>query len=339
MSESLLRELGEQVTAGHRDDAIETISELIDSFESDRASAARDDVLATTVRYNTPGDPDAGAVADGYIETATELDRARIELHEAIVGYLAEETDADTVVKHIDETIAAYDAVRADRETLREHADDVPLGVVLHLAEIEDVRVPAGGTVGVGTTLENLGDSVASALDIRVDDEGGISTSVSPDSIDAVGPDEEEAIGVSVTGGSTGGSRMRLIVKGDDVRESIDFAVEVIDTADFIGRGLSMLERILSDLEDRNGNSINGLRNRIESIRNRLERIIDDLENGPNGTNVDEDLRSIVNRLEALQTALTRGNGFHLDAAVRIEYVALIDEAIDLLTESHDAGA
>lgn len=343
MSESILRSFRKQVAAGRRDAAIETIEKLEESFESDRTITARDDVLATVVRYNSTSGSEPATVADRYVETATELEQARIELNEAILGYLAEETDSEILVGRIDETIAAYEAVRADRESLYERSEEVPLGVVFHLAESGEVRVPYGGSVGFGTTLANLGDSDAASIDVRLDDESIVSTTVSPNVVDRLDAGEEEAIGVSLEGKSTGRGQVRLTATGNDNRDSITVSVEVLDKVEYLSRVDSIAERITSDLDDRLtekgvSKGRNGIQNRIKVIQKGLKQIIKRIESEKGGKkSVNNRVDAVVNQFESVRNTLTRGSADRFDPAVRSEYLDLIQEAIDLLNESREA--
>ena len=344
MTEALLRELKTQIEDGRDAAALDTIDELLDAFDSDRAETRRHDVVATAVRYNSASDSRAATAADEYVEVATELDQARTKLNEAIIGYLTQESSLETLVDPIDETLEAYDELEAKSETLLERTDDVPLGIILHLNDVDQVRVPKGSAVGVGTTLENLGSDAETDISVDATSDAQVSTSVSPEQIDSLAPDEEAAIGLSLEGDSTGDGRIRLTTEGATVRESIQFSVEVLDKVGYLKKARDIATILVEDLDEQEhgrgrGNSSNGLRNRLEEIHDRLGTIIERIDSGRGNENeINNRIESVVNRFEAVKNTLTNGNDERLDEVVSAEYVARSEDAVDLLETSLDAS-
>lgn len=342
MSIDMLRELREQISAGRRDEALTTVDRLLTSFDSDRESTTRSDTLATTVRYNAEAGSEPETAADNYLEAATELEQTRIELHEALLGYLAEETASTTVVSKIDETISSYEGLQTERESLAEHADAVPLGPVLHMRGIKDTRVPYGGSTGIGTEVENIGDSSVTDMDLQTSGDQLVSTSVSPDTIETLAPNSKEAIGLSLTGEATGQGRLRLSADGAEAGESTEIAVEVLDKIDYLRRVDSIADRVLTDaerrIEERSPDRADEFKNRIETARRWLDRTIERAESGE----IDED--QVDNRIETatywLVALLKIASGREMEAisdATLAEYTELIKEALELLEESKEA--
>ncbi|WP_225335551.1 hypothetical protein [Halomicrobium urmianum] len=339
---SALQELKEQITAGQRAAALAAVDDLLASFDSDRRTAARDDALATVVRYNAAPESEPAAVADRYTETATELEQTRIELHEALLGYLGEETTASTVVDKIEETISSYETLQTEREALTEHADSVSLGPVLHMYGVEDARVPYGGSTGVGTELENVGDSSVTDVDLQTSGDQIVTTSVSPDTVETVAPESKEAIGLSLTGAATGQGRLRLSADGAEARESTEIGVEVLDKIDYLRRVDSIANRVLTDaekrIEERSPDRADEFKNRIETARTWLDRTIERAENGEIGeAQVDNRIETATYWLVALLKVASDREMDAISDAALAEYTALIKEALDLLEESKEA--
>ena len=344
MTESLLRELKEQVEEGQKAEAIKTIDELQEAFEADRAEMERHDLVATGLRYQSAGDSEPVTVADEFVQVATELDERRVKLNEAILGYLADEGDPKTLVTRIDETLEAYEKVASKREELHEHTDDVHLGVLLRVAEIDPIRVPKGAPVDIETTLENLGSDTETGITIETETEGQISVAVSPETIGSLSPDEQTTLTVTVDGDSTDSGRIRVSAEGDIARESTQFPVEVLDKAAYLTEARNITERLQADLAERKstpgrGNSGQGLSNRLEEVYRRLNMIIERIESGRgNETEINNRIESVVNRFESVDNMLTNGEADRFDEAVTAEYVALTEDAIDRLEASLEAS-
>lgn len=340
MTVALLQELRDHVDAGRRGEAIEMIDDVLESFEGDRATAGRDDVRATAVRYGSRTESDPATAADTYLQTATEVDQARIELTEALIGYLAEETGPKVVVQRIDAVLEAYDALDSDRAALAEHADDASLGVVLSLSEIDVPRVPYGGSIGVGTTLSNLGDATESDVALATSDAEGLSASLSPAAIDVLGPDDEETVGVSLTGGSTGEGRLRITAEGEAGGDAIEVTTEVLDKMDYIRRVLEIAERLLSDAEKRledheESDEFTGL---LQQGRTWFDRIDQRVESGRlDEERLDRSIPGGIDWLERIRGNLQQHEIPDLDPAVKTEYLSLLEKAIELLEESRKA--
>lgn len=344
MSESLLEALKEQAEAGRREEVLETFDRLESAFAEDRATTDREDVVATVVRYNSKQGSAATSAAQDFTTAATHLEQARIELYDAILGYLAEETTSGTLADRVDETLAAYEEYDEKRQSLQNQTDDVRVGVVLYLAEIDQVRVPKGRVVGAGTTLESVGDEAPTALDVTVTDAAAVTTAVSPEEVESLSPGEEVVIGVSIEGDSTGSGRVRLAVENDDVRESVGFRFEVLDKSDYLSEVLDITDRLLTDLKGREdergkGNAGNGLENRLTEIRATLEDLLERLEAGNyKRTAINNRIGSVANRFESIENSVERGNNDRFAPLVAREYVTLAENAIDLLEESQDAS-
>lgn len=343
MTEELLRTFREQVADDRVAAALETVDDLEAAFAADRARTAANDVVATAVRYNTDGD--SAAAANDHLEAATELEQRRVELNEAILGYLTVETPPDVVVSRVDAALDAYRTLAAKREALLAVADGVRTGVLLHLAAVEGFRVPKGSSVAVTTELANLGSAGSGPLAVTASADDGVSTAVSPTSLDGLAAGEETAVGVEVGGESTGVARVRLVVEGEEA-ESTAFRVEVLDKADFLSEALANAERLLSDVEDRvepgrAGGSLEGLRNRFEEIVRRLEQILDRVGNGTpggRGDSVDHRIRSVTNRFDSVVNTLENGDETGPGPRVVSEYVRRCRDSVDLLESAIEAA-
>lgn len=342
MSAEVLKDLKKRISAGQRTEALTTIDRLLESFDSERETTGSDDTLATVIQYNTASGSEPAKAADSYMEMATELEQRRIELHEVLLGYLAEETAPRAVISKIDETISSYETLQTEREALTEHTDAVPLGPVLHMYEIEDTRVPYGGSTGVGTEVENVGDSDVVAIDFRVSGSQVVSTSVSPETIETLNPDSTEAVGLSLTGEATGRGRIRLAAVGAEARESTEIPVEVLDKVDYLKRVDSIADRVLTDAErridERSPDRADEFKNRIETARTWLDRTIERAENGEiDEEQVDNRIETAIYWLAALLKIASNREIDEIDDAALVEYTALIKEALELLEESQKA--
>lgn len=95
-----------------------------------------------------------------------------------------------------------------------------------------------------------------------------MSAQVDPESIGTLTGDSEPTISLSITANATGRGRGRLAVDGQR-RESVEFRIEVLDTADFLTQAVSITERLLNDVDDRTsgrGDASSDIQNRLTEI-------------------------------------------------------------------------
>lgn len=338
MTVALLEELRTKAQQGQVESALETIDEVEAAFAEDRVRTERIDTLATAVRFGSDSESPAAEAADAHLERATELEQSRIELNEAILNYVTGGGSSETLVERIESTIDAYHALDTARSDLITEAETVDLGVLVHLAPIDDRQVPKGDTAAITTTIENLGDTETGSLSVRLDGNSVVSTTLSPTSVGELPADDDRPVDIGLTGEATGRTRLRLVVEGSR-RDSVQFRVEVLDKAGFLSRALSIEERLLGDVRERE-DSLRGLESRLRTIKEQLERLIEDVDQtdtpGLGQTNsIDNRIEAVIEKVESMIRTLETDKT--IDVRTRREYIELANQVIDRLGSAVDA--
>lgn len=313
--------------------AIERFDDYDDALDSQsiRERALRN--LARGIVAHTDADSSDNRAAQELVRVITDAQQARIKSKFEFMLYLEGGPDAEHVAGRVQDVLDAHESVATAEERIRSLDADVSLPVLLGLYGPRSLVVPKGTTFDATYTIENVGITDASDLDVLVQ---GYDVSVDPSTIESLAVDASADI--TVTGDADRAADTFLLVNVGS--ESSRTALVVLAKADYLDQTLAQLDRFeatLAELDEVLHRPIRPFQRKIGTVRRELESMQTDLENGRIGARrVNNEIHAVNSQLGGLYGLV---NSLQQVSAVKRESLkSELDAVGDLLDEATEAA-
>lgn len=334
-----LDSFADAVRSGDLDRARRVADRLSDQYDALRVeeNAAVERALAGRDRLDIPRDDKQRLNRLAFSQSATQM--ARSGFLTATATHLSDPaaTDADELVANAgklrEQESELLDAADAASPVL----DDVTLPPVLGFASVDapEGPHPKGGTFTATTTLQNVGDDVATSVSVSHDAVDGVTVTPGSRSVGDLAPQSNVTSEFEVTGDEAGEYTLSFTASADVDSTSKRLVFEVVSKGDLVESILDGLSSLSDRLEALPKGVSRSLSSKVETAVSCAEKAGSFVEGGRakqanNALNAaSKALGAFLNEVDALSRG--KGNGRKIDSATTRALRGLASRLVDLI--------